>query len=203
MRYLPTLVLCLFAAQAWAINPAILACVGNHPASTACDVTQQSETDDGSATWFTLARYDADDYVASQFVYSGTDGKAICAVNATAYFTGSSAHGYQAAIYGNDGSDDPDENNILGTSDELDLNGITGSAPGEQVQFSFSTPTSALTNGSTYHIVFFSDSVDVDNYANFKRDSTGVTELQHSSSDGASWTEDHTDRTLVFALISQ
>lgn len=165
-------------------------------ASGACDTSQFSElgTTNNSVA---VASSSANVYRASKFVYNGTNGKSICKILLRLSFTGTNAHQYYAAIYSN-GATWPDS--AIGTSDALDLSSIGGTET--DAIFTLSTPSSALTNGSTYWIVLYSATYDADDYANWAYTNTAATEQMAYSGNGTSWSDGGATNSFKFELCS-
>ena len=172
-------------------------------AAVACATLQTPSETAASLGQFQDGHADTRTRLGTKFVYTGTNGKAICKVVIYAMFTGSSAHNYQVDIYSHDaGDDDPDAS--LGTSDVQDLSGIGGSET--EVTFDFSTPTSALANGTTYWVVLasVSDAYDASNYASWFYNESGTTErvIEYDST-GAGWDTAYDTATFKYRLYSQ
>ena len=167
-----------------------------------CDVVQ-TPTEDGTTSGdVTVAAFSASKYRATKFVYTGTNGKAICKVDLWLEFVGSSTHNYYCAIWGHDaGSDEPQDTDVQGTSDVQDLSSIGGSEV--QVSFEFSTPTSGLTNSSTYWVVLYSSTADASNYVEWNTEASGTTERTMYDGDGDNWTLGSSTTTRKFKLYSQ
>jgi len=154
-----------------------------------CNVSQQAE-DGAQDANISIGRYSDEIYRCFKFVYSGTNGKSICAASTWMSYTGSGTDNYTFAIYANNATpnpDEPDEGTILGTADQQDLGSIGGSET--EVSWTFSTPTSALSNGSTYWACMKDETgYDGSNYAIWYLDNGGVTEVIGSSPAVVSWT---------------
>lgn len=71
------------------------------------------------------------------------------------------------------------------------------------VDFTLTTPSSALANGTTYHVALYSATNDADDYASWFFNDEGTTEEQEYSQDGSSWSTSSTDYTFKFELLSQ
>ena len=161
-----------------------------------CNTSQFGET--GTTTGnLGVARFETSSYRGAQFVYTGTTTTQICAASLWLNFTGSTSHTYYVAIYSNSGGS---PGSLLGTSDGQDLSSIGGSET--EISFDFSTPTSALTNGSTYWIVLYSASFDSSNYASWYYEADGATERSTFSGDGSAWTSADGTTTYKFEIFS-
>lgn len=176
--------------------------------SLTCNVVQTPTEDGASAGSLDAGKSGDDVYVASKFVYTGTNGKAICQINLWLHFNGSSTHNFDVQIWGHDsGDDEPDILSVLGTSDSVDLSGIGGSEV--ETSFAFSTPTSALSNGTTYWVVLHTASYDASHYADFHYENNGATERRMISSnspyDGSdgTWAVTDASTSYKFELLSQ
>jgi len=139
-------------------------------------------------------------YRATKFVFTGTTGTELCAINLWNHFTGSTAHTYNAQVWSHDGGgDEPDA--VLGASDFRDLSGI-GAIESEE-QFLLTTPSSALTNGATYWIIEYSASADASHYTSWHVEADGATERRMYSADGVTWTLDDAASTYKFRIYGQ
>lgn len=162
-----------------------------------CTTVQQGETEasDGVAE---IARYITSTFKAYEFVYSGTNGKQICTINLWLDFVGSSSHTYTVYLYANSAGV---PGAIIGTSEAQDLSVIGASEV--KISFTLSTPSSALSNGTTYHLGLGSATDDASNYARWHRDPNGATEDLAFSADNSSWTPSAETRTGKFELVSR
>lgn len=165
--------------------------------SPPCSTVQFAE-DGIRTTQNGVAQYSASRYRAQQFVYTGTNGKQICILNLWLDFQGSNSHKYFAAIY-DDNSNLP--GNQIGVSDIKELNSIGGSET--KVQFDLSTPSSALSNSSTYWVALYSTTVSSSDFTRWHMEDNGTTERNAYSSDGSSWSGVNDTRTYKFELVSQ
>lgn len=164
---------------------------------TPCTVSQQTETG-ASDGLDSVGKYSTELKMATQFQYSGTDGKAICAVSVWIQAYGTPSQDYYVAIY-SDSSNDPDA--ALGTSDAKDVSGIGSSEV--EVEFTFSTPTSALSTSTLYHVVLYTASNDSSNYINWHYDEGTAGTKRVNQWNGSAWSEISTTRTQKFELFSQ
>lgn len=201
-RFFQTLLFILFFQLvggnfAFAFNPTFV--FSGSTASPSCDTSQQSETAAQDANKV-CGRYADRVRLASPFVYTGTNGKAICKIRLYASFTGSSEHLYEAAIMDDSGGS---PNSVLGTSDTYDLSGIGSSET--TFNFEFSTPTSALTSSNRYYVVLIShsDADDSSNYAAWYATSTGTTKEEWDYNSGDGWIQVETSHTFKYVIYSQ
>lgn len=162
-----------------------------------CDQSQFAE-DAVADSSLHAAQYETSKYRASKFVYTGTNGKQICIIRLWLNFTGSNSHTYYARLYTDSGGD---PSSAIGTSDVKELNAIGESEVA--VDFTLTTPSSALANGTTYHVALYSATNDADDYASWFFNDEGTTEEQEYSQDGSSWSTSSTDYTFKFELLSQ
>jgi hypothetical protein len=166
----------------------------------ACDVSQEPIVDESTAASYTVGQYSIARYRASQFVYDGTNGKAICSATLRCSYTGSTDRYYTFSIYSDSGNN-PDS--ALGTSDLVELSDL-GTSETDAV-FNFSIPTSALTNGSTYWVVLAAPAPN--NSTHYARWYTtylsgAENELNKYSSDASSWTTGTTNESFKYTLYS-
>ena len=177
------------------------AVIARKNAVVACDQVQTPTEDDASGGSVAVARFSDADWQATQFVYTGTNGKSICQIDLWLNFVGSNAHTYYACIYSDDGGGTPHPSSSLGCSDATDVSGIGGSEV--QTAFVLSSPTSALTNSSTYWVVSYSATYDGDDYANWYWETSGTTERFDTSTDGSTWANSYTSLTGKYKLYSE
>jgi len=138
-----------------------------------CDAGQSEIAAQTSSTH--AGKYNTRTRLATQFVFTGTTGKVVCQVRLYLSFVGTSTHNYTVSIYSDTGADLP--NTALGTSNTYDLS-VLGDAAGEATfDFEFTTPTSALTNGTKYWVVLTSvaDATDASNHAYWYSNTSGTT----------------------------
>ena len=191
-------ILCLsFQASAWCPTVTLS---GSISAPALCTSVQAPSETDVSTGDHNVGKYNDRTRVASQFVYAGTTGKAICKVRLYVDFTGSSTHNYVVEIM-SDNADTP--NAVIGTSDAYDLKDLGTSET--TFDFEFSTPSSALTNSVKYWVVLKSvaDADDVSNFAEWHTETLGTTErIWDYDTTGAGWTEVSVDSTKKYILYS-
>ena len=146
-----------------------------------------------------VGRYAATLFLAQQFTYAGVTGKAICSAQLELSFQGSNTRNYYVAIYASDGGTDMPTGAALGTSDEVDLSGIGGSAV--DITFDFSTPSSALTNGTDYFCALCVAAADADDYARWHNHATASI-IRRWDGSGETWSGSSTDKTVNLKLFS-
>ena len=191
-------ILCL-SFQASALGPMMLLSGGG---STACDQVQLPTIDAAQGGDYDCASASVSKWRATQFVYDGTTGKQICAIDLWLEFYGTNSHTYYVAIYSDDGSDDPDV--ALGTSDSQDLSALGNQQGEEIVSWTFSTPTSALTNGTKYWVVFYSTTYDAAAFAEWFWTTTAGEKIVDWNGDGLdAWTNSSTTVSCKYKLYSQ
>lgn len=200
MRILIFLI-CLLPIQAGAFDLSWYSAGGGSPPA-ACDVSQEPIEDGAQDGYGHLGKYSSSLYRATKFVYTGTTDKQICELNVwMSYFSPSTEHLYYARIYSHNGSSPGAPDAILGTSFSLDLT-VLGTSE-EKITFTFDTPTSALTNGTTYWVCIYGSRVSYSHYAQWYF-ADGVTEYAKYSTDGSSWAgTEETTKTYKFELITQ
>ena len=164
-----------------------------------CEIVQQTE--DGASGGSSSVGNASNKYFASKFSYSGTNGKAICKGSAWLEKVGSPTRDYFIKLYTNDAVPDPDEpDTLIGTSDAIDSSSVAASE--EKVTVTFSVPSSALTNGTAYHVVLYTATNDADNYLKWHL-TDGTTESIVYSDDGSTWTYESASKTQKFELVSE
>jgi len=174
---------------------------GGVPAEeVACDQMQEDNGYGASAASTTgTAQYSTSLYRASRFTYNGINGKQICSVDISVKFVGASSHTYYLQLRSDDGSGKP--GSVIGTSDGYDL--LSAGAAFTTFTMVFSTPSSSLANGTTYHLALYSPTNDTSNYAVWDNSATGDMTYLTLSEDGTTWSEGLTTRTYIFELYSQ
>jgi len=150
-----------------------------------CTIAQTPQETEASAGVINCGKYTDRVRLATQFVYTGTDGKGICKVRLYLSFNGLNSHKYQAQIYSDSGAL---PNAAIGTSDLVELNAIGGAET--TVDFVFSTPSNGLTHDGTYWVALKSegDGDDIDDYAEMHYETNGVTERWADYEVGVGWT---------------
>lgn len=174
----------------------------SYATAASCDVVQQAE--DGVSDSARYVGRFSSAYWATKFVYSGTTAKAICIINLWLKRVGSPTRNYYAAIWGHDaGNDEPDSGNVIGTGDAVASNTVGTSE--EKVEFVLSTPSGALTNGTTYWVLCYTGSYDGSNYLSwyYDDDSAGTEYVTWSNTSGVDWTFHNDTSTQKFEIVSQ
>lgn len=137
---------------------------------------------------------------STQFTYTGTNGASICAIELWVSWSdtgGSSPRDYTFYIY-DDSSGEPGSS--VGNSDALDFSDDRVGGTAEWYKITLTTPTSALTNGNTYHIVATAIGDENDYLVWHGNNDQPVTRNAYSS-DGLSWTV-NTANAYLFRLYS-
>lgn len=187
--------LCLWIGSASADVVVIIQPVGGE---IVCETSQQNEDSADTDNYDVGAKSD-EKYFGTKFVYSGTNGKAICKIALWLSKTGSPTRNYYARIYTHDsGNDTPDT--VIGTSDAVASSSVGESE--EKVYFTLSTPSSALSNGTTYWVGLNTASYDGSNYLNWHI-TDGATERIFDSADGSSWSYRASSKTCKWEIYSQ
>lgn len=166
--------------------------------------TEQMAYDTGTSEAHLSIAINSYDWRSTQFTYIGTNGKSICGIELwLAWYDtgGDSPRNYTFYIY-SDNSGVPASGGSLGNSDTLDFSDDRIGGTKEWYYIPFTTPTSALTTGSTYHIVVQSGSIDTDDYLEWHGNNDQLVTRNAYSTDGASWTAD-TNNAFLFRLYSQ
>jgi len=172
------------------------------PSSAAAPCTTSQQAESAAQNAYVHVGYTGQNWYATQFVYSGTSGKAICQIDIPLCAVGSPTADYYIDIYSDDGGSPPHPNVSLGTSDAYDSSTIPSCGSENTTSLTFSSPTSAITNGITYWVVFHTATGDGSNYLRwFQTD--GTTERFDKSSDGSTWTNQATNKTMKYELFSQ
>lgn len=165
-------------------------------ASTTCSrATQQPPTDCVTAAGSNALARNANQYLATKFVYGGTDNGSACSVDFYLSKTcaGTCTGDINAYIYSDSGGT---PNASIVSFDAVAMGDVPTSAA--WVTFSNGTGT-ALANGTTYWLVLYKLTQDADNYASVVYDSTAATESIYYKTTGA-WTELSSTTANMFKL---
>lgn len=162
-----------------------------------CEVQQQIE-DGGVDGYIGVGKYSTRLKIGTQFVYGGTDGKSICQANLWVNGLGTTTLTYNVDIF-TDSAGMPSAS--LGSSDLYDSTGLTSSET--KISFPFSSSTSALTNGTTYHVVLYTaGAADSSNHVQWAYDEGTAGTKRVTRWDGSNWVEYSTTYTMKFELVS-
>ncbi len=172
----------LLTVIAFSANAGLI--IGSGISSSSCDTLQQSDTT--GASFYQVGNAAGTIYMASKIVWNGTNSTQVCLAKIFLKKTGSPTRNYTLYIYG-DNSNEPDETNVLGTADVVASSSVAAD-PGALVDFNFSTPSSALSNGTTYWLVLYAGSADASHYLEWRYDGDCANgERIYDDEDQASW----------------
>lgn len=183
-----SLILILIALPLYA-NPCMQLVMGGTTETAAppaaCE-TQANPTDMETYAYYFSEIHSASGlkYVSSKFVAGGNDDICKICIYISSSTGTSPTYNQTLYIYG-DISGEPNETDIKATFETKNMTGIlTGSY--QWICWN-KVSGSALSNGTTYHIVSKSSTYDGTNIQKWGRDSTCASEAQFRSSDGATW----------------
>jgi hypothetical protein len=153
-------------------------------AGAACTgATQQEPTDmDDNSSVYTIGRYTAADWLATQFIYTGTTGT-LCRIDVAFVKVGSPTGNLNVCLYSNNEGE-------VGT--EIACGTINSGSFTDSIAWYSATVDTTITNGVTYWIVVNDPSADGTNYQQWGTDNTCTTENMRGSADGTTWTSNST-----------
>jgi len=137
---------------------------------------------DDNASVYTIGRYTAADWLATQFVYTGTTGT-LCRIDVAFVKVASPTGNLNVCLYSNNEGE-------VGT--EIACGTIDSGTFTDSMAWYSATVETTITNGTTYWIVVEDPSADGTNYQQWGTDNTCTTENMRGSADGTTWSDNGT-----------